>query len=591
MPRTNLFTKMILILILMWIPVALLYGYSNKTTTEVLKQELGESNSNQLGFFQSQVNTDIEMLSSWPNLLIHDPDIESFRKLYVNGGYFNLDEINLVKRIQNKLSIQESSSNWQSRLSLYSPSLGRVIFENDARSYDPTALQEEIKPGWQVRRDKDGDEDIFRFSWFTVAPYGIADPALNAETIIELEFDSRNIQNMLDKFKTDGRHDPFYYRQDMGVIYNRTSDRDLTGRLLENLNASPLPDSDNLTVGLDGEPYMVSIALSKETGWYLIDYMPMADMLTPIRKSNLLFYSSILTLLVMGSVAAYLLYVQVQIPIRQLIRGFQRLEQEEYSVRIRPKGKNEFSFLSERFNQMVGQIQNLFEHVYLEQLHVKEARLKQLQSQINPHFFYNCLSFVTSMAKLGRMDAVVAMSHSLSRYYRYTTRQERELVPLREETEFVRHYLEIQKMRMNRLDYMIELPEDMLNLYVPPLILQPLVENAVIHGIEPQAEAGLIRIFGSLENGGVSLTVEDNGRGLDPAGRTRLERRLAEPMSEETGCGLWNVNQRLQLRCGREAGVRTSESTLGGLAVTLNWNEGKPEAAEGDKGAEWRQSV
>jgi len=574
MPRANLFAKMMLILTLMWIPVALLYGYSNKTTTDVLRAELGESNRNQLAFFQSQVNTNIEMLASWPNLLIHDPDIESFRKLYTNGGYFNLDEINLVKRIQNKLSIQESSSNWKSRLHLYSPSLRRVVSENDARAYDPALLQATIKPGWQVTRAKEGNEEIFLFSWFTVAPYGIADPALKAETIVELEFDSRNIQNMLDKFKDDGRHDPFYYREDMGVIYNRTSDHDLTGKMMQKLNVSPLPESDNLTVNIDGEPYMVSIVLSKETGWYLIDYMPMADMLAPIRKSNLLFYFSILTLLVMGSVAAYLLYVQVQIPIRQLIRGFQRLQQEDYSVRIKPKGRNEFSFLSERFNQMVDKIQNLFEHVYLEQLHVKEARLKQLQSQINPHFFYNCLSFVTSMAKLGRMDAVVAMSHSLSRYYRYTTRQERELVPLKEEVEFVRHYLEIQKMRMSRLDYLIELPEDLMDLYVSPLILQPLVENAVIHGIEPHAESGLIRISGELgEDGTVIVRVEDNGGGLDEVGREKLKRRLDEPMSEETGCGLWNVNQRLQLRSAREAGVRTEDSPLGGLTVMLVWNE------------------
>ncbi|WP_172254407.1 sensor histidine kinase [Saccharibacillus deserti] len=584
MPRANLFTKMILILILMWIPVALLYGYSNKTTTDVLRQELGESNRNQLAFFQSQVNTNIEMLASWPNLLIHDPDIESFRKLYTNGGYFNLDEINLVKRIQNKLSIQESSSNWKSRLHLYSPSLRRVVSENDARAYDPAELQAQIKPGWQVNRAKDGSEDIFRFSWFTVAPYGIDNPALKAETIVELEFDSRNIQNMLDKFKTDGRHDPFYYREDMGVIYNRSSEHELTGQLLKKLKRSPLPESDNLTVDIDGDSYMVSIALSKETGWYLIDYMPMADMLEPIRKSNLLFYSAILTLLVMGSVAAYLLYVQVQIPIRQLIRGFQKLEQEDYAVRIKPKGRNEFSFLSDRFNRMVDKIQNLFEHVYLEQLHVKEARLKQLQSQINPHFFYNCLSFVTSMAKLGRMDAVVAMSHSLSRYYRYTTRQERELVPLREEVEFVQHYLEIQKMRMSRLDYTVDLPSALLDLYVPPLMLQPLVENAVIHGIEPHAEAGMIRISGLLDAAGsVVLRVEDNGGGLEESERAKLDRRLAEPMSEETGCGLWNVNQRLQLRGGREAGVRTEESELGGLTVLLKWNENAVKESDGEE--------
>ncbi|MCZ4142000.1 two-component sensor histidine kinase, partial [Escherichia coli] len=168
------------------------------------------------------------------------------------------------------------------------------------------------------------------------------------------------------------------------------------------------------------------------------------------------FYGSMIFLLITGAFVAYLLYVQVQMPVKQLIRGFQRLKQEDYSVRIKPKGKNEFSFLSERFNSMVEKIQQLFEHVYLEQIHVREARLKQLQSQINPHFFYNCFSFITSMAKLKRVDAVVAMSHNLSRYYRYTTRQERDLVPLREEIEFVTCYLEIQQMRMERIRYTVE---------------------------------------------------------------------------------------------------------------------------------------
>ncbi|MGR6543104.1 sensor histidine kinase [Paenibacillus tundrae] len=580
--RTNLFSKMVILILIMLIPVVLLYWYSNHKTTAVLRDELNRSNSNQLEFFQNQVNTHIELLSSWPNLLIHDPDIASFRRIFADSSYFDLDTINLVKRIQNKLSIQESSSNWETKLYLYSPSLGRVVSERDARLYDKLSLQNSISSGWDVRRIAGvaGEDDRFMFSWITVSPYGISDPAVNAETIIKLEFDSSNIRDMLDKFKDDGRHDPFYYREDAGVIYNRTSDRTLTGQLINQLSIHQLKDVDNRTVVIDGEPYMVNTVKSSTTGWYLVDYMPLSAILKPIHQSNLLFYSSMLCLFLMSFLAAYMLYVQVQVPVKQLIRGFQRLKQEDYSVRIQPKGRNEFSFLSERFNSMVDQIQQLFEHVYLERIHVREARLKQLQSQINPHFFYNCFSFITSMAKLKRVDAVVAMSHNLSRYYRYTTRQERDVVPLTEEIEFVNCYLEIQKMRMDRIHYTIDLSEDILLQEVPPLIVQPLVENAVIHGIEADAEAGEIKVTGECRDGMMILQVEDDGQGMNAEGREALLLKLRGTMDQEMGCGLWNVNQRLQLRYGEKAGIHIEESQLGGLRVTLRWPVGEEQIAE-----------
>lgn len=235
----------------------------------------------------------------------------------------------------------------------------------------------------------------------------------------------------------------------------------LAKELVDRLEETQLKPSENRTVKIEGESYSVNIVYSDKMGWYLIDYMPLTEILHPILTSNRLFYFAISALLLMSCLVAYLLYVQVQVPIRLLVGGFQRLKQGDYSARVEIKGKNEFSFLSGRFNSMVEQIQMLIENVLMEKIHVREARLKQLQSQINPHFFYNCFSFITSMAKLDNMGAVVGMSHNLSRYYRYTTRQERDLVALSEEVEFVNHYLEIQKMRMSRLRYEINIPPQM----------------------------------------------------------------------------------------------------------------------------------
>ncbi|WP_236331785.1 sensor histidine kinase [Paenibacillus auburnensis] len=571
MYRYNLFSKIVSIMVIMLIPITILYFYSNKTTTDVLRSELNTSNNNQLSFFQNQVETNMELLSSWPILLIHDPDILSLKDTVLSTEYLNLDAINLVKRIQTKLSIQESSSNWKSKLYLYSPAIHRVVTESDAKSYEDEELKRDVKSGWHVEKIADQNEDRFLFSWYSFTPYSSEFLPQRAATIMKVEFDSQNIEDMLDKFKSDGRRDPFYYKQGTGLIFNRSADKPLADKLVERLEQEQLNGSENRTLVMDGQSYSVNIVYSDKMGWYLIDYMPLSDILQPIHKSNRLFYFSMGALLLMSCLVAYILYVQVQVPVRQLVGGFQRLKQGDYSVRIGIKGRNEFSFLSGRFNNMVEQTQELIENVLMEKIHVREARLKQLQSQINPHFFYNCFSFITSMAKLGNREAVVGMSHNLSRYYRYTTRQERDLVSLTEEIEFVTHYLEIQNMRMSRLQYSISIPPQMRRLEIPPLVLQPLVENAVLHGIEPLASAGVLQITGSCSGRTMTLTVEDDGQGMLPEAMEELEAKLSSAMDEEMGCGVWNVHQRMRLRYGEAAGLHFTLSPLGGLQATLQW--------------------
>ncbi|KGE17888.1 sensor histidine kinase [Paenibacillus wynnii] len=571
MYKYNLFTKIVSIMVIMLIPITILYFYSNKTTTDVLRSELNVSNSNQLSFFQNQVETNMELLSSWPILLIHDPDILSLKDTYLNSEHLNLNAINLVKRIQTKISIQESSSNWKSKLYLYSPSIHRVVSESDAKPYRDEDLRREVKSGWHVDKIEEQSGDRFLFSWFSFTPYKSVFSPEEANTIMKVEFDSRNIEDMLDKFKSGGRRDPFYYKQGTGLIFNHSADQRLAKELVGRLEQEQLKGSESRTLDIDGESYSVNIVYSDKMGWYLIDYIPLSEILKPIHTSNRLFYFSISALLLMSCLVAYLLYVQVQVPVRNLVGGFQRLKQGDYSTRVDIKGKNEFSFLSGRFNSMVEQTQELIENVLMEKIHVREARLKQLQSQINPHFFYNCFSFITSMAKLNNMQAVVGMSHNLSRYYRYTTRQERDLVGLSEETEFVTHYLEIQGMRMSRLQYSMDIPPQMGKLEIPPLILQPLVENAVLHGIERMAEAGTLKITGNCRGRMMTLTVEDDGKGMTEEAIINLESKLGKAMDEEMGCGVWNVHQRMRLRFGEEAGLTFAPSSLGGLKVTLQW--------------------
>lgn len=573
MPKHNLFKKMMLLILVMLIPIMVLYFYSNKINSEVLRSELNKSNVSQLTFFQNQVNANVDMLTLWPNLLMHDPDIFSLKDLTSNSDYLNLDEINLVKRIQTKLGIQENSSNWKSSLFIYSPELHRVVSVNDAKGYSDEELSKRLKSGWQLNPVVLDGEERYIFSLFTAYPYSAVHNPEEVNLIIEVQYDSRNIQNMLDKFKSDGRKDPFYYKKEDGVIYNRTANKPLIEEFVQQYEQNQLQGQESFTIQLDGERYLVSVVHSDHTGWDLIDYMPLSEIMEPITRSNLLFYFSVGCLLLMSCLVSYMLYAQIQVPLKELIHGFQKLRNEDYSVRLDAKGNGEFGFVFTRFNWMVDNIQDLFERVYLERIHVREARLKQLQSQINPHFFYNCFSFISSMAKLNNTRAVVAMSENLSRYYRYTTRQERDLVPLKDEIEFVTNYLEIQTMRMNRLQYTIALEEGLHNMLIPKLLIQPLVENAMLHGIESSSSANQVYITVKRIEDEVIVVVEDNGKGLTQEGLEELQHKLTLPMTEEMGCGMWNVHQRVLLTYGEGAEMSLSASPYGGLRVTLRWND------------------
>lgn len=571
MPRFNLFRKLVVFNLILLIPIVVLYFYSNKTSTNVLATELTRSHTNQLIFFQDQINTNVGLLALWPNLLLQDPDISNLKHIWTYNKHLNFEQIKLMRRIQSKLNIQQSSADFVSQILIYSPSLRRVVSVNDVKEYDEQELLSSLRTkGWQVTAQDDGSY-LFKIM-STPSPY-LADP-FDHNLVIEVQFSSQNIEKMLDEFKRDGRRDPFYYHADTGyLIYNRTADRELARQLVEHLDMSDGLPIKNEIVNIENNKYMVHVVLSDTLGWYLVDYLPLSEVMSPIQRSNRLFYSSVIALLLMSLVTAYMLYAQVQVPLKQLIRGFNRLKNEDYTVRLKPKGRSEFSFVFRRFNSMVEQIQELFERVYLEKIHVREARLKQLQSQINPHFFYNCFSFISSMAKLQDTRAVIAMSQNLASYFRYTTRQEKEWVTVWEEMEFVRNYLEIQKLRKKRLDYTIELPEELYGWLIPRILIQPIVENAIIHGVEQKAGAGLIRITGKVEQGQATITVEDNGRGMSESEMEALGRQLAQPMDEEMGCGLWNVHQRMVLRYGNGAGVRLSRSELGGLRVDLTWSE------------------
>ncbi|PYI55731.1 sensor histidine kinase [Paenibacillus flagellatus] len=556
----NTFGKVILLVVSLLVPIILLYGYSNQTSVNVVRDTLEEGNRNRLSFFMSQMEIMIDQLTKYSVTASRDYSI----KEYLEGRHTDKPLVQLQRRqrIVEMLNMQIATSPWNNQIILYLLDSKEILSTDYSVQYDESYIRDPEMRKWMHR---------------SAITYGISQTFFSRikegdrpDLLVEVRFTDDNIRNMLNLLKQGGRHEPFLYQAGTEPIVNYTADQTLVGRVAERLNGTKLAHSGSVTVSLDSEAYIVNYIRSESLGWYLIDAVPVESVFAPIVTSRNWFYASICLLMALSVLVTLLLYRNVQRPIQQLIRGVQRIKDGQYSSRLKRQSNNEFDYLFESFNEMSAQIQELIEQVYEETLRSKEATLKQLQSQINPHFLYNCLFYIKSMANLGDKEAVVAMALNLGEYYRYSTRLEQTMASVAEEIRLIENYLTIQSLRIQRFHYEIEIPEAMMGLDIPRLLIQPLVENAVLHGVENSTHFGIIRIHGEQSDGLNRIIVDDNGPGLDPERIAALQRKVAMPL-EGNSFGLWNTHQRLQHLFGGRSGLVFSPSPLNGLRVELVW--------------------
>ena len=228
----------------------------------------------------------------------------------------------------------------------------------------------------------------------------------------------------------------------------------------------------------------------------------------------------------------------------------------------------EFRTLDQNFDRMAERINSLMDKQRQDQQSLHRAELELLQAQINPHFLYNTLDSIVILAESQRDEDVVNMVTSLSTFFRNSLNRGEDIISLRAELSQAQSYLEIQQIRYSDiLSYHISVPEDLQDCPVPKLILQPLIENALYHGIKNRRGRGMIEIVGREENGNILIQVRDNGAGMTPEQLQQLQSGIYE--EHHSGLGLKNVHQRIRLYCGEPYGL-TFESEPGkGTAVTV----------------------
>lgn len=305
-----------------------------------------------------------------------------------------------------------------------------------------------------------------------------------------------------------------------------------------------------------------------ETGWLLGMEMPLSVFMSDIYTLRWTLMIVLLFSLIIGGLFSFLWTRKLTGPIYTLLAGMRNLKQGHLGTQIMHRPSNELGIVVEEFNRMSHSIHELVEENNRIERGKKLAEIKVLQSQINPHFLFNTLNTIKWMAISIRatniMETITALGNLIRPIYKSTV----SIVPLREELAYVQDYLKIMNSRYgDGILLIVNVEESLLDITVPRLIVQPLIENALLHGLEPTRFRGEISIDGARSDSDILLRVRDNGCGISEDKLTELRRKLEDP-EERDNVGLSNVHQRLQLHYGLRYGIEI-QSGQAGTCVTL----------------------
>lgn len=306
-------------------------------------------------------------------------------------------------------------------------------------------------------------------------------------------------------------------------------------------------------------------AQKAKNGLTLITYYPLSQMLRPVHNMTYITGGILSVCLLLGCMYLKMYNRNILLQLNILTYKLKRVEDGDMTTQITEQPENEFYYVFDQFNRMIIRMRELFEESLTEQKLRTQAELEQLQLQINPHFLYNSLSYIVTAAE--DPEAVRSMAVHLSRYYRYCT-QKKKIATIQEEVSYAKSYLEIMAMR-KRINYSIKIADGIGEQPIIPLILEPLIENAIEHGLEGRESAKQIEIaIEWVEEKTILFSVSDDGNGMTADEIAALTKRISrKERLEGERVGLWNVNQRLVNSYSQDAVLRFRRSRWGGLTV------------------------
>ncbi|MBM7565534.1 two-component system sensor histidine kinase YesM [Paenibacillus sacheonensis] len=567
MPKIAIFYKLVIVLLLVIAPLYGISMYLNQQGESSVRSEISGSMQSRVHFYIQSLVVELDRIQRLQREFINDDDLQ---KLSVAGPVMSdLERTEAMIRLQKRLLLVQNSSNYIDSANAYVPGLGKVLNSNDI----------------YVTANQDRLGQLIGASQLHLSLVPLADELFICQQypdtpdqdslifFLYLELSKRAIQQELTQFMSFNGEQAILFGS--GFEWSITTDDN--AERTEALKTIAKSSIDGAAPGMnaftyDKQRYILTLEHSAAVDMTLLIYTPEKNALGPIQKYNTWFWVLSLSSVLIVFVFSYWIYRWIHRPLKQLVRSFRKVEKGNLDVKLTLNSNDEFEYLYAQFNSMLSQLKILIEEVYEEKIHSQKAELKQLQAQINPHFLYNTFFILNQMVKLEDYPKLKPFTKHLGNYFKFITRDASDDVPLREELEFARAYLEIQKIRFeDRIAVQVdELPDMIAGVLVPRLTLQPIIENSYKYGLEEVGGSGRLNVRFLLAADQLVIEIADNGKGMSDEELWNLNRRLNDPPPHIESTGIINVHKRLRLKYGPGSGVKASiDGKLGGLKISL----------------------
>lgn len=547
------------------IPIYILGIYIYQWGLYTVKSEISKSTAAQVSFYLENLEKEIERIK----ILQYDCTTDEYlNKLAIRWEIMEqYDRTESMRQLQLRLVNIKNSSIYIKDVSVHILPINKSISANSL--VDDINIEKyqgiRVPPGMtgaQIISFKDG----LYLSTLQQNKYSANNPLY----LIEIELNKDAFRQALTQFNTYSGSGSFLINLTNNYLLSSTDNGiDLaTGEILGVLNSENTGEMEFERVG--GKGYYIAKAKSNYLNMVLLKYIPEEFIFKPIQNFYVWVWAFSIAAVVIIVIYSFSTYKFMHKPLLELVKSFRKVEGGDLDVSINHDSNNEFGYLYKRFNDMVRNLKMLIDQVYNQKILTQRAELKQLQSQINPHFLYNSFFMINTMARIGD-ENLIPFSKKLGEYFRFVTRNSSDYIPLEDEINHARVYTGIQQMRFSKrlVVNFAQCPESVRRLSVPRLIIQPIIENAFEHGIEMKKNSGIISVDFEMEDNELRIIVEDNGNEMPDARLEELQKSLLHYGEKNEITGITNIHYRVRLVYGGESGLEFMRSGLGGLKAVL----------------------
>ncbi|MCT4542698.1 MAG: sensor histidine kinase [Vallitalea sp.] len=560
---TVLFSLIIILALLIFLLIALQY-----TENTVLDNSL-----NYVGQIIEQVNYDIdsyiEYMENIADIMVDDKDLQSYLYVINQPKNFKVDKrVNVVTQFKTVLESREDIYN----IGAYSADGNHII--NDGMTHFNEYLDIAQQSWYREAIESPTGEALSashvqnaiknNYKWVITLSKVIVNQRTGEKSgVFFIDLNYSIISNLCNKNRLGNKSYIFIIDKDGDIIYHPKQQLIYGGIKKENIQEILNSDGEDIIINKGNDKLHYTYRKSDKTGWIIVGVIFQSELLKNSRQTKILYIIVSIFLIIGVILVSRRLSIGITRPIQRLRDSMVKVEKGEFKqANIDIIANNEVGILTHSFNNMTNKIDELMQEIVYEQEEKRKLEMRALQSQINPHFLYNTLDSIIWMAEGNKNREVVQMTASLAKLMRQSISNEAQLISIKQEMEYIQSYLTIQKMRYrDKLEFNIEVEEQIKQASIIKLLLQPIVENAIYHGLKYKEDKGNLNIRGYRDKDNIIIEVIDDGVGMseDKVCNIFEEHKVNYNLN---GVGIYNVMSRIKLYYGEEYGI-TYYSTKG----------------------------